>query len=180
MATFILPIGLLMTHLYKGVQMIMKVESDLERIMVSWTGEEEVSKDVRKRRWFVCEHEQVVTSSHVPLGWGVSALQCGDPSDPVTLWLTREWHQWQATPVTPRANVAQSEWIRLEGRQIAFEPEKTVSPLRLLRLSGSHSPHFSFFSLRKCFVPLHLELVDLWKMWVKLKSFQGDMEEYVS
>lgn len=59
---------------------------------------------------------------------GVFHFATRSPSDPVTLWLTGEWHQWQSAPIPPEANVAWSEWMRVEGRAIAFEPTGTASP----------------------------------------------------
>lgn len=50
------------------------------------------------------------------------------PSDLVTLWQVNGTND-KAAPIPLEANVAWSEWTRVEGRRIAFEPKKTIYPL---------------------------------------------------
>lgn len=76
------------------------------------------------------------------------------PSDPVTLWLTGEWHQWQAAPIPPGARVAPSEWMRVVGREIAFEPKKTYLPPSSILLFFSQSLCMPFSSLLFLFLSL--------------------------
>ena len=111
----------------------------------------------------------------MPLGRGFP-LPTWSPLDLITLWLTGEWHQWQATPIPPGANVAPSEWIRVEWRKIAFEPKQTISPILIL-VFFSKSLSLSFSSLSfssQCGCVLFL-----WVLWSMEQVDLGQSETWV-